>query len=259
MPKILTKSQFESQAFKYWLRTGFMYNYEYYKSFLKKELQKKFEIKESESNKYIWTTAGDEKVRDTHATLDGEVLDWETDLRPGQDYGCRCVAIFVDSDGYPTGVVGRCKYNQDKENFEEEIEDLISSNYGELRDGGKIHSGIDFRMPEGSIIRAVKSGKVERSGWEDPNNHYKGYGLRIQILNQDKTFSEYGHMSEIFVNKGEYVEIGQEIGRVGNTGHSFGPHLHYTERDSNYDYIKPEINSIRFILNIFSRQKNNPY
>jgi murein DD-endopeptidase MepM/ murein hydrolase activator NlpD len=58
-----------------------------------------------------------------------------------------------------------------------------------------------------------------------------GYGLTIVVQHQDgKDLSLYGHLSEIFVRPGDRVEQGNVIGRVGSTGNSTGPHLHFEWR-----------------------------
>ena len=59
-----------------------------------------------------------------------------------------------------------------------------------------------------------------------------GYGLAVVIRhNQNNQETRYGHLSEIFVKPGEWVEPGTVIGRVGNTGNSSGPHLHFEVRE----------------------------
>lgn len=85
----------------------------------------------------------------------------------------------------------------------------------------KMHQGIDFTAPPGTPIIATADGLVElveSSG---------GYGRHVVINHGYGYKTLYGHMSEFSVTKGQKVKKGQIIGKVGNTGASTGPHLHY--------------------------------
>ncbi|MFC7544893.1 M23 family metallopeptidase [Plantactinospora sp. GCM10030261] len=90
--------------------------------------------------------------------------------------------------------------------------------YGER--WGETHAGIDLAAPEGTPYVAVRSGEVVRSGW------YGGYGYAIIIRHEDGTEAIYGHSSKLLVEQGTRVKTGDQIGLVGNTGHSYGSHLH---------------------------------
>jgi murein DD-endopeptidase MepM/ murein hydrolase activator NlpD len=146
--------------------------------------------------------------------------------------------------------------NENNKDFDREEISLISSPYRADRGNGKKHSGVDFAVPEGTVVRATKSGVVKRSGWQDDDDHGKGYGFRVQILNKDGTYSDYGHLFEDFiVYKDDIIEAGQEIGYSGNTGSSRGAHLHYTERNSDYSVKEPDNESIEYLLDDFARQR----
>lgn len=97
---------------------------------------------------------------------------------------------------------------------------MITSHYGNRSDGP--HNGIDFNAPEGTPILAPANGIVE-SVWFD---NYSGNAIRIDHKNTYKT--GYGHLSKIIVTQGQKVSKGQIIGYSGNTGYSFGAHLHFT-------------------------------
>lgn len=84
------------------------------------------------------------------------------------------------------------------------------------------HSGIDMACPQGTPVYAASSGKVTSAGY---NNVYGNYVI-ITHPNGYKTL--YGHMSAILVSSGRNVILGTNIGRVGSTGMSTGPHLHFT-------------------------------
>ena len=82
------------------------------------------------------------------------------------------------------------------------------------------HKAVDIAAPEGTPVQAVKSGKVTSSGWVN------GYGWTVHIDHGDGTETEYHHMqAQSSLQAGDTVEQGQQIGAVGSTGISTGPHL----------------------------------
>ena len=87
-----------------------------------------------------------------------------------------------------------------------------------------MHTGLDFRSSSGDPVRATANGTVESAGWSG------GYGKMVEIDHGNGFATRYGHMSEIEVKVGQQIKIGQIIGRVGSTGRSTGPHLHYETR-----------------------------
>jgi murein DD-endopeptidase MepM/ murein hydrolase activator NlpD len=99
-----------------------------------------------------------------------------------------------------------------------------TSSFGDR--GGK-HEGVDLPGKTGDTVVSTAPGKIIRAGWEDPNDHKKGYGQFVEIQHENGTLTRYGHLSKIDVKPGEMVESGQKIAEVGSTGHSTGPHLHY--------------------------------
>ena len=90
------------------------------------------------------------------------------------------------------------------------------------------HSGIDIGAGYGSAIKAANTGKVIMAGW------YGGYGKVVIIdhgvIRGQPITTLYGHMSVINVAQGQKVTKGQIIGKVGTTGYSTGPHLHFEVR-----------------------------
>ncbi len=88
----------------------------------------------------------------------------------------------------------------------------------------RFHSGIDIGAPAGSPVVAVGSGTIISAGWKS------GYGKAIVIQHDGWRQSLYGHLSEAFVTPGQTIEQGTVIGRVGSTGNSTGPHLHFETR-----------------------------
>jgi murein DD-endopeptidase MepM/ murein hydrolase activator NlpD len=89
----------------------------------------------------------------------------------------------------------------------------------------RFHSGTDLGAPQGTPVMAAFSGKVAVADFMG------GYGLAV-VLQHNKGSEEtlYAHLSEIFVKPGETVKQGEVIGRVGSTGLSTGPHLHFEFR-----------------------------
>lgn len=89
---------------------------------------------------------------------------------------------------------------------------------------GRLHEGIDLACPTGTPIRAADGGTVTSAGWEG------AYGMVIYISHGGGLSSRYAHCSAINVSAGEQVYQGQVIGAVGNTGRSYGSHLHFEIR-----------------------------
>lgn len=85
------------------------------------------------------------------------------------------------------------------------------------------HTGVDLAAPEGTPIFSATEGVVKLAG------QYGGYGLAV-IVSYGKYDIVYGHMSKICVYKGQTLSKGELIGRVGSTGVSTGPHLHFEVR-----------------------------
>jgi len=85
---------------------------------------------------------------------------------------------------------------------------------------GKLHAGIDLADPEGTPFKAVHAGEVTRAGY------YGGYGNSITVRNADGTEVIYAHARRLLVRTGDRVKAGQVVGEVGNTGASYGTHLH---------------------------------
>ena len=102
------------------------------------------------------------------------------------------------------------------------VKGVVSSEYG--RRWGTFHNGIDIRAPFGSKIKAVRSGKVIHSG------HEPGYGNTVIIYHGRGFSTVYAHASKLLVTKGMRIQRGEPIARIGSTGRSTGPHLHFEIR-----------------------------
>src|SRR5438552_3932848 len=87
-----------------------------------------------------------------------------------------------------------------------------------------MHTGLDFRGETGEPVRATANGTVTGAGWSG------GYGRMVEVDHGNGLATRYGHLSIIDVRAGETIRIGQIVGRIGSTGRSTGPHLHYETR-----------------------------
>jgi murein DD-endopeptidase MepM/ murein hydrolase activator NlpD len=87
-----------------------------------------------------------------------------------------------------------------------------------------MHTGIDFRGDTGEAIHVTAGGTVVSAGWSG------GYGRMVEVDHGNGLSTRYGHLSEIDVQVGQTVKAGQTVGRMGSTGRSTGPHLHYETR-----------------------------
>lgn len=101
----------------------------------------------------------------------------------------------------------------------------LSSYYGVRKDPftkmPALHKGLDFAGEDGADVVATGAGVVT---WAD--SRY-GYGNLVEIDHGDGVVTRYGHNKELLVNVGDLVAKGQNIGRMGSTGRSTGPHVHY--------------------------------
>lgn len=109
----------------------------------------------------------------------------------------------------------------------------ISSGFGWRRHpitkARQFHTGIDIPQIKGTLVYATGNGVVSRKGYNS------GYGNFVEIEHAGDFSTFYAHLSKITVNVGDWVDIAEQIGCVGNTGISTGNHLHYEVRkDSRY-------------------------
>lgn len=93
----------------------------------------------------------------------------------------------------------------------------------------KFHEGIDITARKGTPVYAASSGKVIISG-----NMKDGYGNKVVIDHGNGYRTLYAHLDKILVKWGQEVNLAQQIGKVGNTGGSVSPHLHYEVQKNNY-------------------------
>ena len=87
-----------------------------------------------------------------------------------------------------------------------------------------LHTGVDLLEPYGAEVLAAGSGRVVHAGTMG------GYGLMVEVDHGDGLTTRYGHLSGTLVGEGDAVGKGAVVGRLGSTGRSTGPHLHYEVR-----------------------------
>ena len=116
-----------------------------------------------------------------------------------------------------------------------------------------VHTGIDIPASLGSPVFASGSGQVVWTGWglytQDPKNKDDPYGLAVVIrhdfgFHDHPLFTVYAHLDKIIVDKGEWLQAGDKLGEVGQTGFTTGPHLHFEIRvgeDTFFNAANPEL------------------
>lgn len=102
------------------------------------------------------------------------------------------------------------------------VDGQVTSRYGAR--AGKGHDGIDIGAPEGTQVFAAAPGQVVFSA------PHGGYGNLVVLRHDDGLVTVYAHHSQNLVRKGQQVSAGQVIAKVGTTGRSTGPHLHFEVR-----------------------------
>ena len=111
------------------------------------------------------------------------------------------------------------------------ISGVLTSPFGENR-GDHFHAGIDIGAPGGTPVKAAAAGRVIMAG------NYGGYG-NFTCIAHSTISTCYAHMSAFAASTGQPVASGQVIGYVGNTGNSFGNHLHFEVREGTQPWAKP--------------------
>ena len=106
--------------------------------------------------------------------------------------------------------------------FTRPVYGTVTSRYGYRSRG--YHTGIDIATSSGTAIVAADGGTVSSAGWSG------GYGYLVVINHGNGYQTYYAHCSKLLVSKGQKVSKGQTIARVGSTGNSTGPHLHFEVR-----------------------------
>ena len=127
------------------------------------------------------------------------------------------------------------------------VDGKLESGFGGRRNpfgGGsfEFHSGQDIDAPHGAPVVSGASGRISFAGWQN------GYGQLVVVDHGGGLTTRYGHLSKIEVAGGQRVSRAEVLGRVGSTGRSTGPHLHYEVR------INDEpVNPLQYLLTSYRR------
>lgn len=136
------------------------------------------------------------------------------------------VEIYIDDVVAEPGEKARGKVAHKKLNFIWPVEGKVADTFNDTE--SKRHQGIDIPSPPGTPIKASSSGTVIYS-----SNTIKGYGNLIILRHSEEFVTIYAHNQVNLVEEGSWVERGQIIGKVGQTGRATGPHLHFEIRKNN--------------------------
>ena len=117
------------------------------------------------------------------------------------------------------------KVKNSKEHFVLSVPDIwpvigiVSQEFNSGSSNG--HTGIDVVSRQNAVVNSTAEGLVTYSGWT------KDLGLNLKVDHGNGYETVYAHLSRIFVKIGDHIHKGSNLGIVGNTGYSYGPHLHY--------------------------------
>ena len=136
----------------------------------------------------------------------------------------------------PTSSISQSQPSNRTERVLYPLRGVITTSYGERGLNGRPHTGLDIAAPMNTPVLAALSGTVIRAGWD----RY-GYGNLVVIHGNDKREYRYAHNASLTVKVGQKVSQGQLIARVGSTGFSSGPHLHFEIRSSRSAVINPMV------------------
>ncbi|NES74197.1 MAG: M23 family metallopeptidase, partial [Okeania sp. SIO2D1] len=99
---------------------------------------------------------------------------------------------------------------------------------------GRMHRGIDIAAPTGTPIVAAAPGVVTYANWNSG-----GYGNLVEIKHPNGSLTVYAHNSQILVREGQKVAQGELIAKMGSTGRSTGPHLHFEIHPTGNGAVNP--------------------
>jgi murein DD-endopeptidase MepM/ murein hydrolase activator NlpD len=141
-----------------------------------------------------------------------------TDLRPGQ-------MLFLPGVT-PRHALDRLAEVRERENtYIWPVHGRLTSFFGPRRLGmgtSNFHTGLDIAAPTGTPVVAARAGTVTFAGWSN-----RGFGNLVKIRHAGGAETWYAHLSRILVTVGQQVRQGEVVGRIGSTGISTGPHLHF--------------------------------
>ena len=164
-------------------------------------------IKNEETNKFVKGVLGNETEELTVSDID-EQFGWDSP-RVNCYGGIEIPATAkIDVTGFHMPVPGE-----------------LTSAYGYRPRFRRMHRGVDLNLNTGDTVRAAFNGRVRIVNYEA-----RGYGKYVVIRHDNGLETVYGHFSKHLVERNQFVKAGEPIGLGGNTGRSFGAHLHFETR-----------------------------
>lgn len=165
------------------------------------------------------------KLKMDLSLLEEAVVEREIDVDaiPAEDlYG----GIWVHNkvNAYGTAVDAPSEFEVDLSGFTIPVEGRVTSNFGR-RGSRRYHYGIDIKAQTGDTIYAAFDGKIRVKQYDR-----RGYGYFLVVRHLNGLETVYGHLSKFLVKENDFVMSGDPIGLAGNTGRSFGSHLHFETR-----------------------------
>ena len=127
-------------------------------------------------------------------------------------------------NAYGSVLNGPSEFEVDLSNFTMPVIGHVTSNFGR-RGSRRYHYGVDIKAQTGDTIYAAFDGKIRVKQYDR-----RGYGYYIVIRHLNGLETVYGHLSKFLVTENDFVMSGDPIGLAGNTGRSFGSHLHLETR-----------------------------
>lgn len=178
-----------------------------------------------EKGETLWDIVRRYKI-ETKAVLAANNINDESKLKIGQELilpGAKPVVIKKSSNkNNRAGSSEVYMASRSSRSFNYPTKGRITSPFGYR--WGRKHTGIDIAAPKGTPVYASASGRVTYAGWKG------GYGKCIMIDHGNGIQTLYGHNSVLVVSKGTQVKSGQQIAKIGSTGNSTGPHVHFEVR-----------------------------
>ena len=195
----------------------------------KKDVEYKKQIKEQEKletqNRATDKATVIKQISVSRADVEGDLKEYQStldELEKQED------ALIKQSDAINKQIkslMSKAKYSGGIMRWPSASSTTITSGYGmryhPILKKTKMHTGIDIGAAKGTSILAAAKGTVIKSGWET------GYGNTVVIDHGGGIATLYGHASKLLVRVGDTVTAGQTIAKVGSTGWSTGPHLHF--------------------------------
>ncbi len=168
----------------------------------------------------------DKELETINAYLKARGINQRIQLPQGGEVGNDEVTSAEETGEFYENYIKKINYNLSYTPLGYPFYGTITSTFGHRENpfsgaGVETHKGLDIRAPMGAPVKAMAKGVVIFAGRKG------GFGNCIMLRHANGFETLYGHLSRILVSNGQQVDIGTEIGKVGSTGRSTGPHLHY--------------------------------